>query len=90
MNTTDGQCICPESYQLISGTCVCPALTTLYVDYCYDCNIQFCNLCQNNGVCSNCTEPFVPSSTGASCVCLPGFMQQGNTCVCPASQVQSG
>lgn len=92
MNSTDGQCVCPESYELSSDstTCVCPSTTTLYNDYCYTCNIQYCDLCQANSICSNCTSPFVPSSDGSSCVCLPTFVKQGSTCVCATGQVNNG
>lgn len=87
-------CACPDSSFVITSTgsdpsasnaCTCPTGTTLSSSHCYQCNPQFCTLCQQDNVCSSCTSPFVVTSTG-TCSCPPTYvLVNGNNCQCPDS-----
>lgn len=85
----NGACSCPDStFVIVSGSCTCPTQTTLYNNVCYNCNIQYCTLCQQNNICNTCSSPFVPDSNG-TCVCPNTYIQSGNTCICPSGYVQN-
>ena len=66
----NGTCVCPDdTYNIEDQYCVCPNTTTEYNKTCVNCEIEFCTLCMEAGVCSTCSSPFVVATNESSCVC---------------------
>lgn len=53
------------------------------------CDIEFCSVCMEDGVCSTCEGELSVMEGGASCNCTEGFEQEDDECACPAGTTES-
>jgi uncharacterized repeat protein (TIGR01451 family) len=98
-NITPAGCVGPNCRNACTPTCICPPGTVLEGKDCV--NVRVCppGTVMRNGECARvemlqikCTPPMVPNSSGTTCICPQGTVQQGRQCVpvtqtCPAPMV---
>lgn len=72
-----------------NGICKCPTGTTNSEGYCYGCNIDFCNLCMEDGICSECLGELNVVNNGTACNCPNTYEQYQDTCYCPNGTIEN-
>ena len=74
-------CSCPETYELINGSCSCPSGTTEFESTCYECSIDNCKVCSSNNTCNECDDLTFDLDNN-TCTCPNNLVVSNSTCTC--------